>query len=159
VRVEVELPAGASSGGTVALEAIPERPGAAPVELEATPTPGGTQVARWVPEDVGRWTIRPRDPALAARAGSGAAVEVVRDDAELRDAEADRALLDALARETGGRVVDPSGIRTLIESLPNRSVRTEMPIRDAIWSSPLALIMVMLLLVAEWVIRRWSRLA
>ncbi len=159
VRVEVELPAGASSGGTVALEAIPERPGTAPVELEATPTPGGTQVARWVPEDVGRWTIRPRDPALAARAGSGAAVEVVRDDAELRDAEADRALLDALARETGGRVVDPSGIRTLIESLPNRSVRTEMPIRDAIWSSPLALIMVMLLLVAEWVIRRWSRLA
>ena len=159
VRVEVELPATTPTGGTVALEAIPERTGASPVELEATSSPGGTLVARWVPEDVGRWTIRPRDPALAAQAGTGAVVEVVRDDAELRDAEADRALLETLARETGGRVVDPSDVRSLIESLPNRSVRTEMPIRDALWSSPLALIMVMLLLVAEWVTRRWSRLA
>lgn len=158
VRVEVELPSG-SPPASVALEAVPEDASMATEELEAIPAQGGTFVAQWKPRQEGRWRIRPRDPALAARAGDGAALDVVRSDRELRDAEADRALLETLARETGGRVVGPDAVDSLVASLPNRSIRTENPIRDPIWSSPLALALLLGIFGAEWVLRRIARLA
>jgi hypothetical protein len=158
VRIEVELPAG-SPPATVALEAVPEDRSRATVEVDASPAAGGGFVARWMPESEGRWTIRPRDPALAARAGTGASFESVRSDRELRDAEVDRALLDTLARETGGRVVGPADAASLVRSLPNRSVRTEDPVQDRLWNSPAALLLVLALLGAEWIVRRKARLA
>ena len=158
VRVEVELPPG-SPPATVALEAVPEDRSAATAEFEAAIGPGGTFVARWTPEREGRWNVRPRDPSLAARAGTGAGLEVVRSDRELRDAEADRPLLESIAKETGGRVVAPEDVASLVRTLPNRSIRTESPIQDPLWNSPAALIALMSLLTAEWVLRRMVRLA
>jgi hypothetical protein len=156
VRVEVELPP-SDGRATVMLEASAESGGT--VELEARRTESGTYEATLVAEQPGRWTIRPRDAELLARSGDGAVLEAVRDDAELRDAESDRPLLERLARETGGTVVDPAGTAGLMARLPNRSVVTEDPIRDDIRTSPAALILVMALLLAEWVLRRMSRLA
>jgi len=158
VRVEVELPAGMPPS-TVALEAIPEDGSRATAEFEAAPSQGGLLVAQWQPAHEGRWRIRPRDPALASRAGDGASIEIVRSDRELRDAEADRALLEQLARETGGRVVGPEGLPSLVASLPNRSIRTENPIRDPIWNSPLALLLLVAIFGSEWAMRRTARLA
>lgn len=157
VRVEVELPAGAPPA-MVALEAIPEDSRGSAVDIVAMPGLSGLFVAAWSPEREGRWKIRPRDPSLAARAGDGAILEVTRSDRELRDAEADRPLLESLARETGGRVVQPADAAALVRSLPNRSIRTENPIRDPIWNSPLALAILMSLLASEWIIRRSVRL-
>ena len=68
-------------------------------------------------------------------------------------------LLETLARETGGRVVGPDAVASLVAALPNRSVRTENPIRDPLWSSPLALLLVLLVFGSEWAIRRIARLA
>ena len=158
VRVEVELPPG-TPAATVALEAVPEDPSRPGEEFEASPSPSGGFAGQWVPESEGRWTIRPRDPSLAALAGTGAALETVRNDREVRDAEADRPLLEALARETGGKVVGPEDAAALVRSLPNRSVRIENPVRDPVRSSPAALILVLALLCAEWVLRRAWRLA
>ena len=142
-----------------ALEAVPEDPSRPGEEFEASPSPSGGFAGQWVPESEGRWTIRPRDPSLAALAGTGAALETVRNDREVRDAEADRPLLEALARETGGKVVGPEDAAALVRSLPNRSVRIENPVRDPVRSSPAALILVLALLCAEWVLRRARRLA
>lgn len=157
VRVEVELPSG-QVPPTVALEAVPEDARSAAVDIEARPGSGSTLVASWVPESPGRWRIRPRDPSLAAKAGSGAVVEVGRSDRELRDAESDWPLLRALARETGGTVEGPDGLDALVRAIPNRSIRTERPIRDELWNSPAALMAMVLLLTAEWVVRRSARL-
>ena len=157
VRVEVELPAGVPPA-SVALEAVPEDGRLATVDLDAKPSAGGTFVSAWSPEAIGRWKIRPRDPSLAARAGEGAVLEVSRSDRELRDAEADRPLLESLARETGGRVVAPADAAELVRTLPNRSIRTENPIRDPLWNSPMALMLLISLLAAEWIVRRTARL-
>ncbi len=156
VRVEVELPTG-DARATVMLEA--SSGGDSTVELEARRTQAGTLETTFVAERPGRWTIRPRDAELLARSGGGAVLEAVQDDAELRDAESDRGLLERLARETGGTVVEPAGAAALMAGLPNRSVVTEDPIRDDIRTSPAALILVVTLLLAEWVLRRMSRLA
>ncbi|MBL9141625.1 MAG: hypothetical protein JNK53_07145 [Phycisphaerae bacterium] len=158
VRVEVELPPGPLPEKLV-LEAVPDRIGVAPVDVEARLGSGGTLVATWTPESEGRWTIKPRDPTLAAQSGAGGQVQVVRSDRELRDAESDRALLQTLATGTGGRVVSPSQARTLAALLPNRSIVTEDPLQEPLWSSPLALAAFLTMLVAEWIGRRWSRLA
>jgi hypothetical protein len=157
VRIEVEVPPG-TQASRVSLEAVASDAGMPPVEVEAVPGPGGGFVATWTPETVGRWTVRPREPTLAALAGPGAVIEVSRDDAELRDAEADRPLLETLARETGGRVVSPADLEALVASIPNRSIVTENPIRDALWNSPAALLALLGLLGSEWVLRRLSRL-
>ena len=158
VRVEAELPTGDDRPSLV-LEATTGAPGEAVIEVEARRNASGTFTGTFVPESPGRWSVRPRDASLLARSGGGATLEAVRDDAELRDAEADRGLLERIARETGGRVVEPSGIAGLMASLPNRSVVTEDPIRDDIRTSPASLILVMALLLAEWIARRMSRLA
>jgi hypothetical protein len=157
VRIEVELPAGAPPAA-IALEVIREGYSGTVVDVSAIPSTGGMFIAAWSPEQDGRWKIRPRDPSLNARAGDGATLEVVRSDQELRNAEADRPLLESLARETGGRVVDPADAMALVRSLPNRSIRTENPIRDPIWNSPLALAILLTLLASEWIIRRTARL-
>ncbi len=157
VRVEVELPTGAPPT-SVALEAIPEDSRGAVVDIVALPGPSGVFVAAWSPDHDGHWKIRPRDPSLAARAGGGATLDVTRSDRELRDAEADKPLLESLARETGGKVVGPLDAAALVRSLPNRSIHTENPLRDPIWNSPLALAILMLLLASEWIIRRGARL-
>jgi hypothetical protein len=86
-------------------------------------------------------------------------VQVVRSDRELRDAESDRALLERLAAATGGRVVSLRDARTLTTLLPNRSIVTEDPIKEPLWSSPLALAVLLALLAAEWIGRRMNRLA
>jgi hypothetical protein len=50
-------------------------------------------------------------------------------------------------------------VASLVRTLPNRSIRTESPIQDPLWNSPAALIALMSLLTAEWVLRRMVRLA
>ncbi len=158
VRVEVELPAGVLPE-SITLEAVPDSLGGAPVDMEAKLNSGGTLVATWTPESEGRWTIKPRDPTLAAQAGTGGQVQVVRSDRELRNAESDRAMLQAIAQGTGGRVVSPSQARRIASLLPNRSIVTEDPLQEPLWSSPLALAAFLSMLVAEWVGRRVCRLA
>ena len=43
--------------------------------------------------------------------------------------------------------------------LPNRSVRTETSITESIWDTPLVLMLVLVLLTAEWIGRKVMRLA
>jgi hypothetical protein len=157
VRVEVELPTG-DVRGSVVIEATRESGNGPPVEVEATRGTSGTLSGSWVVDAPGRWRLRPRDPELAARA-EPASLDATLDDAEFRDAESDRPLLERLAQETGGRVAGPDSAREVIAMLPNRSVVTEDPIEDSLRTSPAALAALMSLLVAEWVLRRMSRLA
>ncbi len=85
--------------------------------------------------------------------------EVTRQDDELRRPETDHALLERLADETDGAVIEPTNIDQLPKRLPNRSIRTLHSLVEPIWDSPLALGLLLLLLTAEWVGRKFVRLA
>ncbi|MFO0873517.1 MAG: hypothetical protein U0575_06045 [Phycisphaerales bacterium] len=93
------------------------------------------------------------DSAFPEAAGASAAIEIVRPDEERRRPETDHALLRALADETGGRVLPPNDLSALAQ-LPRREIRTEDPITERIWNTPLALLLVVLLGALEWAGRR-----
>jgi len=115
----------------------------------------------WTPQRPGRVRIRVVEPEIVAIGGARieAEFEAARSDEEWRRPDADHALLAAIADATGGAVVPGPDLSAIADSMPNRSVVVSNPLVERIWSSPLALIVAVLLLTMEWLGRRSLRLA
>lgn len=114
--------------------------------------------ATWLPNVAGRYQIEVADPLLAG--GSlRAEADVWRPDDEMRRPQTDHAMLAALGQATGGRIIEPGDLLRP-DVIPNRKVRIiGAPEVEDLWDTPLALILVVTLLTAEWVGRRLLRLA
>lgn len=114
--------------------------------------------AAWVPPSAGTYTVESDDPALDGAVLRERLSVVARDD-ELQRPATDHPRLEALAAETGGRVLTPAELPRLRELLPNRERRVMgTPTIDPLWDTPLALLVVTILLAFEWVGRRLTRL-
>ncbi len=126
-----------------------------PVELTLRPDDrfGRSFSATWVPVEAGEWNAAPVDPALTMLDLSADAVVTLPDD-ELRQPETNHPLLERLARDTEGQVFQVSDLDRLPSELPNRRVRLVNETTEALWDTPAALILVILLLTFEWVGRR-----
>jgi hypothetical protein len=122
-----------------------------------------TYVSTWIPTESGRYHVDAIDPVLISSASSpalSAAVEIWQPDDELRQPQTDHALLARLSRTTGGQVLTPADLSQLPKLLPNRRLKLAgEPDVQTLWDTPLALILVVLLLTAEWLGRRLLRLA
>lgn len=106
----------------------------------------------------GSYVVRVTEPALSSR-GLMETFEVMEPDLELRRPDPDHALLADLAASTGGAfhlIEDLPKIDEL--PLPNRSIETPLDIEEPIWDTPLALMLLLLLLTLEWVGRKLLRL-
>jgi hypothetical protein len=87
-------------------------------------------------------------------------VEITAPDDEMREPQADHASLAELAESTGGQVIAPSWLSTVADALPNRELRIlGLPEIETLWDKPIAWLVLMILLVAEWVGRRVIRLS
>lgn len=147
--------------------ARPGQDAPSPTELTLTPessrdTPGASSSPRtfsttWLPTEAGAWTVRAVEPGLVAL-GLSADVDVALPDDEMRRPQADHALLERLASETGGRILETSDLSRLSELLPNRRERLISERAEALWDTPLALLLVITLLTLEWLGRRVIRL-
>jgi len=127
---------------------------------------GGTRVyaTTWVPTQPGRFVASSTDPALSGSAAPtgdvSTRVEVWQPDDELRRPQTDHALLAALSQATGGQALTASQLSQLPRLLPSRSVKLAGdPEVHTLWDTPLALLLVLLLLTLEWVGRRLLHLA
>ncbi|MEY4117616.1 MAG: hypothetical protein RLZZ116_944 [Planctomycetota bacterium] len=142
-----------SSAGSVPVEVV----GAdgAPVARLELAREGGSATATMPVEKVGAFRAVASDPAFGS---ASAAFEVVRRDDELRRGDADHAALAELARRTGGEMLDASTIAKLPELLPRRARETDESVLKALWDTPAALTLVLLLLGFEWIGRRILRL-
>lgn len=131
-----------------------------PVLLRPEPDAGGapTFVATWLPPSPGVYEIAVSDAILLGEELTER-VEVLAPDDELRSPETDFETLRTLADETGGRVLAPAELSELEQLLPNRQRRVSgTPDVETLWDSPLALILLVLLLGIEWIGRRIIRL-
>lgn len=143
----------------------------APTELLLTPRPGDGRAggpsaraytATWLPTASGRFRIDATDPLIASAGGLSVRAEVWQADDEMRTPQTDHALLARLAETTGGRVLGPGELTHLLDPnvLPRRRLRLAgEPDVETLWDTPLALILLMLLLTAEWAWRRLLKFA
>ncbi|MBC7834492.1 MAG: hypothetical protein H7Y88_05250 [Phycisphaerales bacterium] len=107
----------------------------------------------------GRYRVEVTDPALDGER-LAAEIEIWLPDDELLRPDTDHAMLAELSRATEGAVLAPDALASVRELLPNRRVRLiGTPEEETLWDTPLALILVVLLLTFEWVVRRVVRLA
>lgn len=113
--------------------------------------------AVWQPTEVGPLAIRLDETGVASSARSRT-VRVRPTDPESRNLETDHAKLASLAEATGGAVVPAEELGRLAELIPSRPRRTPFEIRESLWDSWVALIMMLAFLTMEWAGRKLIRL-
>jgi uncharacterized membrane protein len=93
----------------------------------------------------------------AGRAVAGWASNPAAD--EFRSLKPNRALLEAIAKATGGEVVPANKLAEFVRSLPNRKAPINETWSYPIWHQPLVLLFALGCFAAEWGLRRWRGLA
>jgi hypothetical protein len=78
---------------------------------------------------------------------------------EMGNVRPDRAVLDALAKGTGGKVVTPDLLPTLLEAFGEGRRVVQERREYALWNNPFVLLLLALLLTAEWLLRKKGGLA
>ena len=133
------------------------------VQVTASPvlTESGLFEATYVPRASGGYRVHARvtdmEGAGLGDAQTGWAVDL--EAREFQSIKPNRPLLETIARQTGGRVVDAGGLDRFVRDLPHRKV----PISD-VWVKPLwdlpgvlpvAFLLILTSFVVEWALRRW----
>jgi uncharacterized membrane protein len=133
------------------------------VRLTAEPAPSqaGVSQSTYVPRETGGYFAEAvvTDPTgmEIGRAQAGWTSDPAAE--EFRSLKPNRALLETIARKTGGEVIPITSLESFAKGLPNRKA----PITEN-WTSPLwhqagVFLLALLCFVAEWGLRRWKGLA
>jgi Putative glutamine amidotransferase len=174
------LTAGAPQGGKVELAVVARGPDFRPAERVTVTTRVRTPADKWttvemepdaeqpgrfvaqVPvKDSGPW----RAEAIVTDATDGHISSLQTGWATNADAEEFRALrpdpapIEALARQTGGRVLKPEELEKFVEELKNKPVPEMESLTAPLWHSAIWLALAMGCFVGEWSLRRWKGLA
>ena len=67
-------------------------------------------------------------------------------------------LLKALATTTGGQFFREEDLHKLPEAVSSRTERVRSPLEVELWASPLYFLLLLLVVTAEWVLRKWAHL-
>lgn len=150
-----------------AIDSVPERvmvtitpsSGVDPAQSVELRGEGDGRTGTWVPEQAGVYSITPAGLDLALTQIQGEARVLDQSD-EGRLLDTDHDLLASLAQQTGGQVVMPPDFGSIPDLLPNRTRTIASPARRAsLWDRRVVLIVLVVLLSAEWIGRRVLRLA
>jgi uncharacterized membrane protein len=150
VRISIQPMGKPASGGT-----------SEPILLQTEPalTEPGLYEATYIPRETRGYLAQAvgldSNAIEVGRAESGWTADPAAE--EFRSLKPNRALLEAIARNTGGELVE--NLERLARQLPHRDV----PITEAwsfpIWHTPLMFLFALGCFVAEWGLRRWKGLA
>lgn len=135
-----------------------EQPGGAKVELFAEPSSRepGLFEAEYYPRGSGahriKAEVRDGKGQLLGEKQTGWVSAPLAE--EFRSLEPDRALLERIAKDTGGRVIELGDLPSLPRLLQNLNVPIKQTVTDPLWHSPWVFALILALLAAEWIIRR-----
>jgi hypothetical protein len=137
--------------------------GAAPVTLhaEASAEEPGLYEASYVPRESGGYRV---DASVAGETGAAlgtAAAGWTTDLAaeEFRSLAPNRALMEKVARQTGGEVLTPDRLDSFAHELPARRAPVVENWTQPLWHTPYMLLFALACFVGEWGLRRWKGLA
>jgi uncharacterized membrane protein len=132
------------------------------VQMTAEPsaTLPGTYEATYIAREAGAYSVEAvvtrADGRPAGHAAAGWASDPAAD--EFRSLKPNRALMEALARRTGGEVVKMEDLDKFVRQLPQRHAPITETWTNPLWQNPLVFLFVLGCFVAEWGIRRWKGL-
>jgi uncharacterized membrane protein len=137
-------------------------PAGEPVELtaDASETESGSYEVEYVSRVPGahRAAITVKDPEGKAAGEREIGWIADPESREYRDLEPDRALLERLARESGGEVVDGDRLDAFAAGLPDRRIPITDPWTYPLWHRWSVLLFAVACLAGEWALRRWKGL-
>jgi hypothetical protein len=159
--------AGDTSSAVLDLRGEVEAAGQPPVPLELEPRADEPGVAQgtFTPSETGVYSVRVL-PGNVASQGADPSVRpatvnfrVESAHSELDRPKLDRALLEDLAKSSGGRVFSLADHQQVPEAFKIRQIHRTLEYRDEMWDAPIIFGSLMFLLTLEWVLRKRSRMA
>jgi len=132
------------------------------VQLTAEPsaTRPGTYEATYIAREAGAYSVEALVTLADGRAAGQAAAGWASDPAaaEFQSLKPNRALMAALAKRTGGEVVELADLEKFVRQLPNRPAPITETWTEPLWQQPLIFLLVLACFVTEWGVRRWKGL-
>ena len=134
-----------------------------PAELvaEASAEEPGLYQARYIPRQAGGYAVKASvadaDGLTVGTQDGGWSSDPAA--AEFRSPVPNRALMEELARRTGGTMVERDGLERLVEELMVRDAPVMEPWRIPLWNTPWIFLLALACFVLEWGIRRARGLA
>ncbi|HPU55481.1 MAG TPA: glutamine amidotransferase [Verrucomicrobiota bacterium] len=133
-------------------------------EVRLTAEPSGTQPgvyeATFIARQAGAYSVQANvtrsDGVHAGQAVAGWASDPAAD--EFRSLKPNRALLEEIARKTGGELVEMDDLEAFVRGLPKRQAPITETYSTPLWHQPWVLLVILGCFVAEWGIRRWKGL-
>jgi uncharacterized membrane protein len=132
------------------------------LELAADPssTVPGNYEATYVVGQTGAYSVSAvvtqADGQVVGRAEAGWTSDPAAD--EFRSLKPNRALLETIARRTGGEVVAMDDLRNFVRHLPERGAPITETTTESLWHQPAVFLFVLACFITDWGIRRWKGL-
>lgn len=138
---------------------------AMPLELEPRAEEPGVAQAIFTPGETGVYSVRVLPGNVAAQGGDPSvrpatlSFRVESAHSELDRPKLDRALLEDLAKASGGSVFSLAEHQSVPEAFKIRQIYRTLEYRDEMWDAPIIFGSLMVLLTLEWLLRKRSRMA
>jgi uncharacterized membrane protein len=136
---------------------------ASPVSLtaETSAEEPGLYEASYIPRDNGGYRV---DAAVTNEAGAAVGSVATGWTTDLAAAEfqtltPNRALMEAIARKTGGEVISPERLEAFARELPMKRAPVTETWTQPLWHTPMMFLFAIACFVSEWGLRRWKGLA
>jgi uncharacterized membrane protein len=132
------------------------------LDLTADPsaTDSGRYEATYVVHAAGAYCVdalvTQSDGQVAGRAEAGWTSDPTAD--EFHSLKPNRALLETIARRTGGEIVAMDDLRNFVRHLPERHAPITETTTEPLWHNPALFLFVLGCFIADWGIRRWKGL-
>jgi uncharacterized membrane protein len=130
------------------------------ITADSSVTEPGTYEATYLARAAGAYSVTALVSGLDGKAVGQAGAAWVSDPEgdEFRSLTPNRALLETIARRTGGEIVAMEDLGKFVRRLPERPAPVTEPWSRALWHRPAVLLFVLACFVTEWGIRRWKGL-
>jgi uncharacterized membrane protein len=131
------------------------------LNAEAALTEAGLYEAQYVPRETGGYlaeaVVTDADGVEVGRAQAGWSADPAAE--EFRSLKPNRALLEQLARQTGGEVLAADQLAAFVAKLPARNAPVTESVTTPLWHQPLVFLLALACFAAEWGLRRWKGMA
>jgi hypothetical protein len=133
------------------------------IRLTAEPalSEAGLYQATYIPRDTGGYkadaVVTNSAGAEVGRAEVGWTADLAAE--EFRSLKPNRALLEMIAKKTGGEMIAVDALEQFARSLPNRKVPITESWTFPLWHTPMVFAFALACFLAEWGLRRWKGLA